>query len=271
MRRFALIALLAMAASACTLDINIDVSLTETGAGRVTVDIVADEEFHQLHELTGRDFEDLVAARGEEVGLAFEVTPGATTRYSAASRVVVSETLEGILEDLVPGIGNITIDRTGSELVFDGLLNPLTSVDDVEPYFDDADPSQFADDVTVTLTMAIPGELSTTTGTRIGPGELSWAIPFADSDTRVLARSTLEPEGSSIPWTAIIIVVTLATAFGFLIAIRSRLTGDQEATTTPQPMRQTKSIAPEDQPVSVDQTPPEDQAVEPPWDPDSTV
>ena len=63
MRRAAVIALLALAASACTIDVDIGIALDRSGSGSVTVAIEADQEFHDLFELTGRDFEDLVATR----------------------------------------------------------------------------------------------------------------------------------------------------------------------------------------------------------------
>ncbi len=267
MRRLALIALLAVAGSACTIDVDIGISLAENGSGIVSVDVAADEEFHDLYQLIG-DFEDLIASRGAEVGLSFDVTSGPITHYSAESRMVPADTLTGILEGLAPGIGDITISRTDDELVFDGRLNPLTSLDDVAPYFVDEDPSQFTDSVSVVVTMALPGDIATSTGTNDGSGLLTWSVPFDDSDTRLLARSGPESSSRSIPWTPIILFGTLGVAFAFLMSIRRRLNQQAEAATQLRPLPQpSKSTAPEDQPISSDSTPPEHQPVAPPTEP----
>lgn len=269
MRRLALIALLTWIASACTLDINIGIDLEDNGSGSVAVEVLADEEFHQLYQLTDRDFEDLIASRGNDVGLKFDVTPGTTIRYSAASSEVPAETLAGILEGLAPGIGEITVSRSESDLQFDGVLSPLPSISDVAPYFVDTDPSQFEDDVNVTVRMTIPGEVSTSTGTKTGSEEFTWSIPFSDSETRILARSVLVAEGSSVPWTLVILLVTVTVSIGFLVAIRSRLAPSEDPATPMRSVPEPKSTAPEDQPVATDDTPPEDQAVGPPAEPES--
>ncbi len=263
MSRLALIAVLAVAASACTIDVNVVLDLTERGAAAVRVDIEADDEFHRLYRLTGGEFEDLVARRGNEVGLAFQVTPGEPTRYSAQTNVLAANAVEELLEGLAPGIGDIEISATEAELTLDGALNPLTSLEDVAVYFEQTDPGQFADDVTVTINASIPGDVVTSTGTAAGANRLFWNIPFSDSDSRVLARTALVDDGGSIPWAWIIIGATVALAFGFLVAIRSRYITQEGAATTPRPIPNVKNTAPEDQPVGVDETPPEDQSVEP--------
>ncbi|NNL13878.1 MAG: hypothetical protein HKO82_09355 [Acidimicrobiia bacterium] len=267
MRRAALIALLALAASACTIDVNIGISLNRTDTGTVSVEVAADEEFHDLFALTGREFEDLIASRAAEVGLAFEVESGPITRYSTETRVVSYDTVEGILEGLAPGIGSVTITGTERDLEIDGQLNPLTRLDDLFPYFENEDPAQFADDVSVAVTVAMPGEVAASTATSRQDGQLTWIIPFSDSDTRLLARSVLEKESPRIPWTSLIVGGTILAAVVFLVAIRSRLT----ETETVSPMRATgpssRPTTPEDQAVAPTSTPPEDQPVAPTEDP----
>ena len=266
MRRAALVALLALAASACTIDVKIGISLSQIDSGTVSLAVEVDEEFHDLFALTGRDFEDLIASRGSELGLTFAVESGSTTRYTAASRAVSYRTVEDILAGLAPGIGPVAITSSDRELEIDGLLNPLTDLDDIAIYFENEDPAQFADDVTVALTLTIPGDVATSTETSRQDGQLTWVIPFSDSDTRLLARSVLEEETAAIPWTVVIVAGTILLAIIFLVAIRSRLA----ETETFSPMRTSTPSSPptppEDQPVAPESTPPEDQPVAPTTD-----
>ena len=266
MRRVALIALLALAASACTIDIDVGISLNSDGSGSMAVDIAADEEFHQLYRLTQREFEDLVATRGSEAGLAFTVTPGSVTRYSAERSRASAEDLTGILEALAPGIGEVSIARDEGVLEIDGQLNALTSIDDVVPYFEGSDPAQFSDDVTVTVTVAMPGEIESSTATSVQDEALSWELPFSDSGTRLFTRSIIDPEGGRVSLTTVIAVGTLIVAIGFLIAIRSSLSKSEEAS-TPLPGLPSASASPEDQLVGPTATPPEDQPVAPSAEP----
>jgi hypothetical protein len=270
-RRAALIALLALAASACTIDLNVGISLNENGSGSLVVDIVTDDEFEELYRLTGREFEDLVAARGTEVGLAFTVTPGTNTVYAARANNMAAETLTGILEGIAPGSSNVVIARSATKLEFDAQLNPLT--DDVAPYFEDSNPEQFAEDVSITVTLSMAGEIDSSTATSTDGNRLSWTVPFSDSGTRLFARSIFEKEGSSVPWTVVIVGGIMVVAVVFLIAIRSNLPAPEEDArpgVQPQPMRQVarppvaESSPPEDQGVAPDSTPPEDQPVAPP-------
>ncbi len=267
MRRAALIALFALAASACTIDVDIGISLDGNGSGSLTVDIVTDDEFEQLHQITGRDFEDLVASRGSEVGLAFCVTPGTGNHYSAVADGLSAGTMIGILEGLAPGIGDVAVTPDLGSLEFDAMLNPLTSITDVAPYFDDSDPAQFEQDVAVTVTLNMEGMIDASTATRQEGERLIWMLPFSDSGTRLLARSVYENEGRGIPWTLLIGAGTLLLATGFLISIRSSLEKSRETTpSTPPP--QAPARPPEDQPTAPESTPPEDQPVAPPVEAD---
>jgi len=271
-RRAALIALLALAASACTIDVNIGISLDRTDSGSVSIAIEADQEFHDLFALTDRDFEDLIASRGETLGLVFDVESGPTTiRYTAESKVISYRTIEDILEGLAPGIGPVTITSQERDLEIDGLLSPLPTLGDIAPYFENSDPAQFADDVDVNVRVTMPGDVAASTATSQQDGELTWTIPFSDSDTRLLARSVLEKASPRIPWTVVVVGGILLLAFVFLVAIRSRLAATTSETTSP--LRTTtayptpRSRAPEDQAVAPESTPPEDQPVAPTDDP----
>jgi len=264
-RRAALIALLALAASACTIDVNVGITLDTTGSGSVSVDIAADEEFLQLHQFTNREFEDLIASRGAALGLAFTVTPGDTTLYSARSAVVSAKDIAAILEGLAPGIGTISITTSPEALVFDAPLNPLTTIDDLFPYFEGQDPAQFGDNVNVTVSLEMPGEIASSTGLLDGNGRPTWTIPFSDAGSRVFARSVLEKEGRVLPWTIAIVGTTIVLAVGFLITIRSNLPKSEEpGPATPAAQPPSRSRPPEKQKVGPDATPPEDQPVAPP-------
>jgi hypothetical protein len=270
-RRLALIALLAIAASACTIDVKLGIDLNPDGSGVVDVDIATDEEFLDLYRLTGREFEDLIATRGSEVGLAFTVIPGPVTRFTANSPRVSAQALETILEELAPGVGEITISRDETTLEFDARLNPLSTIEDIAPYFSDpeSDPGQFTDDATVVVTLSIPGEVQSSTGTGSSGSQLTFTIPFAETDSRLFATSMLESEARPIPWVLIAVAVILALALAFLIAVRSRLQDDGNGTSTPlrstaAPEPEKKPVAPEDQAVGPESTPPEDQPVAPP-------
>ena len=263
MRRAALVALFALAASACTIDVDIGISVSRNDTGTVSVAVEADEEFHDLFSLTGRDFEDLLASRGSEVGLRFVVENGSTTRYSAESSVVSHRTMEDILEGLAPGIGQIAITSAERELEIDGLLKPLIGLDDIAVYFENEDPAQFADGVAVAITVTMPGDIATSTETTRQDGQLIWSIPFSNSETRLLARSVLEKERSAIPWTTVTVGGTVLLAIVFLVAIRSRLAVTETVSPMPPLTASSPSTAPEDQAVAPESTPPEDQPVAP--------
>ena len=223
MRRLALIGFLALISSACTIDVDIGIALTPSGSGSVSVNVVTDDEFEELHALTGQDFEDFIARRGTELGLSFIVVPDDANRYFAEGAEVSADVLEGLLEGLAPGIGTVDITRTETALEFDAQLNPLTSIDDVARWIEGTDPAQFADDVSVTVHLSLPGSAETSTATNTGQGDLRWEIPFSDTSTRLFARTILGEEGRSISWTLMVGLGTLVVAGGFLVAIRSRL------------------------------------------------
>ena len=266
MRRAALIGLLALAASACTFDVNVGIDLTRSGSGSISVDVFTDQEFEQLFRLTGQEFEDLIATRGSEVGLAFTVVSGDLTQYSATSSQVAPGTLRRIIEGLAPGSGAVSIDASETTLEFDATLEPLTAIPEVAELFEGTDPAQFADDVNVTVRLTMPGEIQTSTASASG-GALTWSIPFTDNGSRLLARSILEKPDGDIPWVALVGVGTLVIAVGFLIAIRSSLQRQDETTRAPVDLGAGPtgpSTPPEDQGVGVDSTPPEDQPIAPP-------
>ncbi|NNC92435.1 MAG: hypothetical protein HKN80_08050 [Acidimicrobiia bacterium] len=270
MRRVALIALLALAASACTIDINVGGTLSRNGSGSLAVDIKTDAEFEELFRLTGGEFENLVATRGAELGLAFTVEPGSNTRYAASTSNLAAETVAEILDGLAPGSSQATVSRDATTLEFDAQLNPLT--DDVAPYFDDADLGQFVDDVAIQVTLDMDGDIDSSTADGRDGDQLVWNVPFADSETRLFARSILEKESAGVPWTVVIVGGILVVAALFLVAIRSNLPGPEEAArpgSPPQPTGQAsppaeKASPPEDQAIAPDATPPEDQPVAPP-------
>ena len=264
MRRLALIGLLALISSACTIDVDLGIELTRSGSGSLSVNIVTDDEFESLYALTGRDFEDLVAARGAELGLPFIVVPDDANRYFAESSEVSSDVLEGLLEGLAPGIGTVDITASQTVLEFDAQLNPLTTIDDVARWIEGTDPAQFAEDVSVTVNLSLPGTVETSTADQTGPGDLRWEIPFSEASTRLFARSILVEEGTSIPWTLLVGLGTLAVAIGFLVAIRLRLETGGSGPKPMRPMQTPASTPPERQAVGTDDRPPEDQSVAPP-------
>ena len=265
MRRLALIGLLALISSACTIDIDLSVELTPSGSGSLSVTIVTDDEFERLFALTGQEFENLIATRGAELGLSFIVVPDDANRYFASGSEVSPDVLEGLLEGLAPGIGTVDITPTETALEFDARLNPLTTIDDVAPWLEGTDPAQFADDVSVTFASSLPGTIERSTATEAGPpGTLRWEIPFSDNDTRLFTRTVFEEEGATISWTLLVGLGTLVVAIGFLIAIRTRLVTGDAGPTPMRSMQAPTSTPPEEQGVGVDDRPPEDQSVAPP-------
>jgi hypothetical protein len=262
-RRLALIGLLALVSSACTIDVDLGIELTPSGSGSLSVNILTDDEFESLFALTGREFEDLIASRGADVGLSFVVVPDEQNRYFADGATVSPETLTGILEGLFPGIGTMDISSSETALEFDARLNALTDIDDIAVYFEGTDPAEFADDVSVTVRLSPPGPVDSSTATQAGSGDLVWEIPFASTPTRVFARTVVEEEGGSFPWTLAVGLGTLAVAIGFLMAIRSRLQEDESPTGPPSTGMTPDSTPPEQQLVGVDNRPPEEQSVAP--------
>jgi hypothetical protein len=192
------------------------------------------------------------------------VVPDEQNRYFADGAEVSAETLTGLLEGLFPGIGSIDITSTETGLEFDGRLNALTDIDDVARYFEDVDPAEFADDVSVTVRLSAPGTLDSSTATKAGAGDLVWEIPFADTQTRTFARTIFEQGGYSVSWTLAVGLGTLVVAVGFLFAVRTRLERDESPSSPLEAPSSRDSTPPEEQAVGVDSSPPEEQSVAPP-------
>lgn len=271
MRRVLMLAALAVVASACRIDANVGIDLARSAdVGDLFVTLETDEEFEELFAITDRDFEDFLAERGAEIGLTFRVVEESSGAiYTTRAEGLSYEAVENILSRMAPGLGELGIAGRDGVLEIDAELASLLNLDDVAPFFTDFDPTEFQDDVGATLTITVPGEVTASSADSISGNTYRWDLPFGNEATRVIVRSSVDPDGGGdLPWALIIALAVLVMAIGFLIVIRSTLTrnAEDEETTTPAALR---SIPPEEQratqpeieePPSI---PPEDQPFAP--------
>ena len=248
MKRAAILVLLGLIASACRIDVDLRVALGPDGSGDLELSVTTDAEFESLFRLTDQEFEEFLVLRGEEIGLSLQVTEGADKVYRSSAQSITGESIEALLEGLVPGLATVDITATTETLVFSAELIPLAEADLLTPFFSNFDPTELAENVSVTLTVTMPGELDVSSADQIAGNELTFEIPFAAEPTRIFARSQLvEQGGSSIPWGLIILLTVVGGALAFLYAIRSQVGGVDQ--TSPGPSAPA-SYAPEDQPVA---------------------
>ena len=263
MKRAVLLILLGLIASACRIDVDLRVDLHPDGSGDFELNLTTDAEFENLFRLTNQEFEEFVFLRGEAAGLSFQVTEGESTVYHSSVQSLTAESIENLLEGLVPGLGAIDITPQTETLEFSAELQPLTEADLLTPFFSNFDPAELAENVHVTVTLAMPGTLDVSSANITTGNELTFEIPFAEQSTRIFARSKLVEEGgNSIPWGLIILIVVIAGALAFLRAIRSQAGRDLD---TSPPLQPSVPYAPEDRtvaPPAIEEPPPPEKLFE---------
>ncbi len=259
MKRAALLVLLGLIAGACRIEVDLRVDLQPDGSGNIDLAITTDEEFERLYRLTGNELEEFIVLRGENIGLTFDVTEGADKVYHSGAQELSAEAIDSALEGLVPNLGTVEITASEETLEFTGDFKPLPEADLLLPFFTNFDPAELAENADIEVTLTVPGDLEVSTATLVEDTHLTFELPFEDQPIRIFARSRLVPKDSgSFPWVLAIVLIVVAAALAFLVAVR-RQGGQVVESALPQPY---VPYAPEDQPVAP--PPPKQQEPAPP-------
>lgn len=266
MKRAVFLILLGLIASACRIDVDMRVDINADGSGNIDLIVTTDEDFEKNFGLTGDEFEEFMVQRGTDIGLPFQVIDGSEKQYIATAQSLSAESIDRVLERLVPNLGTVEITADEETFAFTGDFQPLPDADILRPFFDQFDAALLAESVDINVTLTVPGQLDVSTATEVAGNQLTYEIPFNNDPIRIFARSALVDENSgSIPWGLLTLLLVGAGALAFLLAIRFQ--AGQMATTSNDPMPSVP-YAPEDQPVAPPKeteelAPPEEQM---PWD-----
>lgn len=248
MKRVAVFILLGLIASACRIDVGLRLDLQPDGSGNLELNIVTDAEFERLYRFTNAELEEFIVLSGEDIGLTFEVTEDIDKTYHASAKSLSPESIERVLENVIPELGKVDITAQEETLVFSADFKPLPESKILDPFFENFDPAELAGSADITITMTVPGELDVSSASNVEGNTLTFEIPFDNQSIRIFARTRLIPEDAGgFPWGLAILAIVIAGALAFLVAIRK-----QAGQVTETPVGQLPSVpyAPEYQPVA---------------------
>jgi hypothetical protein len=257
-RRVLLIAISALALTACRLDVEVDVVIEPDGTGTVTVFAVADAELAGKVPGLVEDlrFDDAIAAGWTIDGPT--TTDTGSVEVTLAHTVASPEELANVLNSIGPPFANMaaartTVDDQTSNAIAGTLTLPngFESFADADlvaavgglPFSDEfaASATTPAESMSVTFRVALPGELvSTPTGTEVDPNVFQWTAPLDGSSVSVRTQTVQRPaEGGS--WAgplataamiALIVWIVLAVAFiAFVLGARRKRAQHRRAKT----------------------------------------
>ncbi len=264
MKRVAVFILLGLITSACRIDVDLRLDLRRDGSGDLDLNIVTDAEFERLYRFTDAELEEFIVLTGEDIGLTFEVAEDIDKTYHASAKSLSPESIERVLENLIPELGTVDIAAQAETLVITGDFKPLPESQILDPFFENFDAAQLAESADITMTVSLPGELDVSSASQVEGNTLTFEIPFDNEPIRIFARTGLIPEDAGgFPWGLAILAIVIAGALAFLVAIRK-----QAGQVTETPLGQLPSVpyAPEHQPVAPpskeQESPPSAQAEE---------
>lgn len=248
MKRVAALLLFGLLASACRIDVDLRLNLQPDGSGDLDLNITTDEEFERLYRFTNAELEEFIVLSGQDIGLAFEVTEGTNKTYHADAPGLSPESIQRVLENLIPDLGTVDINAVEETLVFSGDFRPLPESQILDPFFENFDAAELAESAGITLTMTVPGDVEISSASQREGNTLTYEIPFDYDPIRVFARTRLIPEGSgAFPWGLTILAVVVVGALAFLVSVRMQAGRVTQTILDPQPPI---PYAPEDQPVA---------------------
>ncbi len=230
--------------TACRLDVAVDVTMDPDGTGNVVVNAIADAELvqHVPQLVDDLRLEDAVAN-----GWAVE---GPTATESGGLTITLTHTFHSVLElanvmaSIGPPFTNMAAARTTvDELTTNAIDGDLVLANGFES-FADADLIQavgglpFGDQIaasgltpseamSVTLSVALPGELVSSTGTEADSDVFTWVAPL-DGTSIDLRTETVQRPAKSSNWAgpvstvaliALIAWILVATAFITFVAV----------------------------------------------------
>jgi hypothetical protein len=249
-RRFVLLALAAVALSACRLDVTVSVDMQPDGTGTVALVAVADDELvGQIPDLVGDLRLDDAIANGWMVD-------GPTAAEGGGSTITLThgfnsaEELANVLNSIGPPLTAMEAARTPDDQgQTTNAINGTLVLDDGFRTFADADLLQavgglpFADEITAsgltpaeamsfTFRVSLPGELiSAETGTEVGDGVIEWRAALDGTRVDLYTATVQRPAGSGSTWAgplskvalvALVVWVLVAGIFIGVVAVARR-------------------------------------------------
>jgi hypothetical protein len=247
-RRVLLIAISALALTACRLDATVDVVIGPDGTGTVTVHAVADAELAGKVPGLVDDlrFEDAVAAGWTVDGPA--TTDTGAVEVTLTHGVSSPEELANVLNSIGPPFTSMAAARTTVDEQTTNAIDGTLTLPDGFQSFADADlvaavgglpfEEEFREagttppeSMSVTFRVSLPGELVSSTGTEVEPDVFQWTAPLDGSSIQTMTQTVQRPaEGGS--WAgplataaliALIVWIVLAVAFvAFVLGARRK-------------------------------------------------
>ena len=159
MKRVAALLLFGLLASACRIDVDLRLNLQPDGSGDLDLNITTDEEFERLYRFTNAELEEFIVLSGQDIGLDFEVTEGTNKTYHADAPGLSPESIQRVLENLIPDLGTVDINAVEETLVFSGDFRPLPESQILDPFFENFDAAELSESAGITLTITVPGDV----------------------------------------------------------------------------------------------------------------
>jgi hypothetical protein len=246
--RLILVALGALALTACRLDVTVDVQMEPDGTGTVTVEAVADAELvNQVPDLVDDLRLDDAIANGWTVEGPTPLEGGGMS-LTLAHPFHSAEELASVLNSIGPPLTDMQAARTPDPNDPDGpttnavdgtlvLPNGFQSFADAalieavggQPFGDQIAASGLTPEQAMSFTfrVALPGELvSSETGTEVGDGVIEWTAPLDGSSVPLLTQTVQRPAGSGNSWARpvsdialVLLVIWLVLAVSFIVFV----------------------------------------------------
>ena len=220
--RLALVALCAVALTACHLDVTVDVAMQPDGTGTVTVEAVADAELvSQVPDLVDDLRLDDAIANGWQVAGPTPLEGGGMS-ITLTHAFHSAEELASVLNSIGPPLTDMQAARTTDPADPDGpttnaidgtlvLPNGYESFADAalveavggQPFGDQIAASGLtpSEAMSFTFRVSLPGELvSSETGTEVGDGVIEWKAPLDGTSVDLLTQTVQRPAGSGNSW-----------------------------------------------------------------------
>jgi hypothetical protein len=220
--RLVLVALSALALTACHLDVTVDVAMEPDGTGTVTVVAVADPELvSQVPDLVGDLRLDDAVANGWQVSGPAPRDDGGMT-LTLTHPFHSAEELASVLNSIGPPLTDMQAARTPDPAdpngpttnAIDGTLvlpNGYESFADAalvqavggQPFGDQIAASGLtpSEAMSFTFRVSLPGDLvSSETGTEVGNGVIEWKAPLDGTPVDLLTQTVQRPAGSGNSW-----------------------------------------------------------------------
>jgi len=191
-RLIVVVALVALAATACKLETNYGAVINTDGTGKIIAEIGMDEEAQGFFLQEGTD---------PFAGQALGEIPGATTRQETRGDMtfyVIEADVDDVsqIEDMMLNDSE-SLFKTFSVTVTDSRVTVSATADAADTLGAQAegfDPTVFEDSISANVKLTLPGRILTNNADRVEGNTLIWAVPVLGGTLDLQAES--DPNGS---------------------------------------------------------------------------